>query len=204
MPLQTGDYILLCKRGARGVSSQGRWLCAIHASQERKSPWEPSWTGKGGDGWKPGAHHQEWGLKRTLTKHLMLRPKVLAVIQILDKQTLFLQYSYVMCSCYILKNTCKHFLSFKGFDCWINQMYSKNWYLQCWPLFFRTTAVHSGMLDISIWAKFLLYLPFLLYLWSDLITICNFLLVHVFLEDRGSQAPDGIKICGVSWRFIQI
>lgn len=60
---KTGDYIVLCKRGARGFSAQRGRLCAVHPQEEGKPPWEPSWPGKGRDGGGPGAHHQEGGDK---------------------------------------------------------------------------------------------------------------------------------------------
>lgn len=72
MLLQTGDYILLCKRGAGGFPAQGRRLCAVHPQEEGKPAREPSRPGKGGAGGEPGAHRQEGGEEHALTQHLHL------------------------------------------------------------------------------------------------------------------------------------
>lgn len=65
--LQTGGYILLCKRGAGGFPAQGRRLCAVHSQEEGKSPRKPPRPAEGGDGREPGAHHQEGGDTETVT-----------------------------------------------------------------------------------------------------------------------------------------
>lgn len=54
---------------------------------------------------------------------------------------------------YFLWNTIyKVFISFKDIYWPKNQIYAISQYFQCWP-FFSMTAVCSGMLDISLWAK---------------------------------------------------
>lgn len=66
--LPTGGHIRVCKRGAGCFPAQGQWLCAIYAEEEGKPTREPSWPGKGGEGGKPGAHHQKGGDRQTYAK----------------------------------------------------------------------------------------------------------------------------------------
>ena len=57
------------------------------------------------------------------------------------------------CFCDVLKYSYKHFIRFKGFYRQLHDIYAKSQYLQCWPFFFRTSAIRLGMLSINFWAK---------------------------------------------------
>ena len=58
---------------------------------------------------------------------------------------------FVRCYYGILKNNYKHFISVKGF--WqLHEVDAKSQYLQCWPFFFKTSAIWPGMLSINFWA----------------------------------------------------
>ena len=83
-------------------------------------------------------------------------PKVLRMTQILvftkfaAKLLLDLCFS---CFCDVVKYNYTHFIRFKGFYRQLHDIYAKSQYLQCWPFFFRTSAIRLGMLSINFWAN---------------------------------------------------
>ena len=83
---------------------------------------------------------------------VQLWPRVLRMTQVLVSPQfaasvfldLFVRHYYG-----ILKYNYKHFMSVKVFY-W--QLHSKSQYLQCWPFFFKTSAIRPGILSINFWA----------------------------------------------------
>lgn len=59
---------------------------------------------------------------------------------------------FVRCYYGILKYNYKHFISVKGFYWQLHEVDAKSQYLQCWPFFFKTSAIRPGMLSINFWA----------------------------------------------------
>ena len=93
---------------------------------------------------------------------------------------------FVRCYYGILKYNYKHFINVKGFYWQLHEVDAKSQYLQCWPFFFKTSAIHPGILSINWWQP----------------RICGFLFVHPPLQDW-PQVLNGIKVSGVSWPWTQ-
>ena len=64
-------------------------------------------------------------------------------------QFFFLLYFFARCFYGILKYNYKHLISVEDFNWQLHKMYGKSQYLQCWPFFFKTSAIHPGMLSIN-------------------------------------------------------
>ena len=82
-------------------------------------------------------------------------PKVLRMTQILPSTKFAASVSldiFVRCYYGILKYNYKHFMSVKGFYWQLHEIDAKSQYLQCWPFFFKTSAIRSCMLSINVWA----------------------------------------------------
>ena len=58
---------------------------------------------------------------------------------------------FVRCYYGILKYNYKHFISVKGVYWQLHEVDAKSSYLQCWPFFFKTSAICPGLLSINFW-----------------------------------------------------
>ena len=110
---------------------------------------------------------------------------------------------FVRCYYGILKYNYKHFISVKVFYWQLHEVHAKSQYLQCWPFFFKISAIRPGILSINFWATSWLMAAHscIINAWS-LSEFVWFLFVHLPLEDW-PQILNGIKVWGVSWPWTQ-
>ena len=108
--------------------------------------------------------------------------------------------SFVRCYYGRLKYNYKHFIRVKCFYRQLHEVDAKSQYLQCWPFFFKTSAIHPGMLSINLWATSWLMAAHscTINAWS-LSEVVGFCLSTHLLR----IVLNGIKVWGVSWPWTQ-